>query len=177
MEKYRQQWIVPCVLIVAGIGGVSLILWGIWALFFSCDADDTYLLHTLTTQQGHVVEIRRDCSGEVSETIYAKVLKNGQTIFPLKFLGRTGGGARFSLIEKGEQQQIVAIIEKATSSIVLAIYDLHTHEAAIYASALEEDQEYRSQLLQRINDHTKGKLFTWPDGADKRDRLRMRIGI
>lgn len=142
------------------------------------DDDSPYFSATLKTTSGYVFGFSTDSFGEISWPIYCTVIKDGETIFPMEEIRLTSeivSQLKFALIEGGENNEVVAIVEKSTPQVVFAICDLRRQKSGFYSSVRPADLEVMQELLSRLNKTNVGKPLVLPDSVDDEVRVRLKI--
>ncbi len=162
--------------IVAWVLSVTFISIGVALIIAFRDSDDTYLLTTLQSKSGYVFDITAPYRWELTQPIYCKVKRNKESIFPLKMLGTTTDSTvlEFALIERNQDSELVAIVEKAHPHVVLAIYDFESHEVWPSGAGWKKDAMIGQKLLQRLNKNNLEKPFVLRSSIKDSRKLRVR---
>ncbi len=148
----RRKVVRTFVFITAGLAVLYIAVYGFFSLILP--EEDTRSLTILKTKSGYVLDIRADTFMEISRGISCTVMKNGDTIFPLRRIGGTVVKSReleFALIEA--EDELVAVVEKSAPHVVLAIYDLKNYKS------WEDSSVIGQELLQRLNKTNPEKPF------------------
>jgi hypothetical protein len=157
----RRKW--KCVLVIIVIG-FSIIGLSVIGILYVLDNSIT----TLRTTSGYVFEISIPKGlYEGTVPIECTVTKNGETIFSER-IGSVRGidlwKHQFTLIESGEEHEVVAIVEQTNPHIVIAIYDVKKR------TSWKTSKAVRKQLLERL-EHSTGKSFFWPGEFEVEPRV------
>jgi len=153
------------ILVVLAIVSSTVMIAGIALLYFA-DESETHSIATLKTKSGYVFDIRIPGFWEVTAPLLCIITKDKETIFSQTTIGYARGRAldkyTFALIESGEKNDLVAIIEQTNPQIVLAIYDLKNHKW------WGESEAVRQELLEKLKQQT-GKSFFWPGETEAKE--------
>lgn len=142
----------------------------------SDDTDGTYSLVILKTTSGYLFDIRTESFWETAaRSILCVGMKDEETVFPLKRIGHTTEPREleFDLIEGGENNEVIAIVEKTAPQVVVALYDLESKKYGLYWPGWPKDLEIMEELLQRLNEDNPGELFVLPHDAEDDAELKI----
>ncbi len=148
------KWFLSIIFMISGIIVIEV---------FCQNNNETYSLKTLKTTGGYVVDIRAGRRSDITQPVYCTVMKSKEVIFPLDMIGSTTHSTvlEFVLIED-ENDEFVAIIEKASPYVILALYDLKEHKSwpsSDPKAGWREEQAIGQKLLHRWNQNRSGKPF------------------
>ena len=155
---------------------VIVVISGTVFIALSDDNDKTYSLTTLKTTNDYIFDIRTESFWETAvRSILCVGMKDEETVFPLKSIGYTTEPREleFGLIEGGENNEVIAIVEQSAPQVVVALYDLKSKKYGLYWPGWQKDREIMKELLQRLNENNPDELFVLPHDAGDDVELKL----